>query len=61
MMAAFKRRIDEKRGEQEELTFFEQGFQYLLATSGQHVDYFKPWTISRFDVKFGEIIGVGAL
>lgn len=50
-MAAFKRRIDEKRGEQEELNFFEQGFQYLLATtSGQQLDYFKPWTISRFDV-----------
>ena len=59
-MAAFKRRIDEEKGKQEELTFFRQSFRYLLATSDEQVDI-KSWTISWFDVEFEEIVGVGGL
>jgi len=60
MMATFKKRIDEKKGDQEELIFFSQSFRYLLTASGQQVDI-KPWTISPFDVEFAEVIGVGGL
>ncbi|KAF8811047.1 kinase-like protein [Phlegmacium glaucopus] len=58
MMATFRRRIDEKKGEEEELNFFSQSFRYLSTASGRQVDI-KPWTISPFDVEFGEVIGVG--
>ena len=60
MMVTFKRRIDEKNGGKEELSFYRQSFRYLLTASGQQVDI-KPWTISPFDVEFGEIIGAGGL
>lgn len=60
MMATIKRRMDEKKGGREELTFYSQSFRYLLTASGQQVDI-KPWTISPFDVEFGEIIGGGGL
>ena len=59
MMAAIKRRIDENRGEKEELIFFRQSYQYLFATHHQ-VDI-KPWTIGRLEVEFDEIVGVGGL
>ena len=60
MMATFKRRIDEKKGEKEELSFYMQSFRYLLTASGHQVDI-KPWTISSFDVEFGDVIGGGGL
>jgi hypothetical protein len=60
MMVTFKRRIDENKGGQEELAFFKRGLRYLLTTSGQPVEL-KPWTISRYDVEFGEVLGAGGL
>lgn len=60
IIATFKRRLDENKGEQEELMFFKQGLRYLLAASGQQVDI-NPWTVSWFDVDFREIIGAGGL
>lgn len=60
MMATFKRRINEKQGDQEELMFFKQSLRYLSTASGRQVDI-KPWTISRFDIDFGETIATGGL
>ena len=62
MMATLKRRINENTGEQEELelTFFKQSLRYLSTASGRQVDL-QPWTISTWDVEFGEAIGGGGL
>ena len=60
LMVTFKRRIEENKGKQEELAFFNQSLQYLSTTTGQYVDL-KPWTISPFDVELEEAIGMGGL
>ena len=60
LMATFKRRIEENKGKQEELAFFNQSLRYLSTATGQQVNL-KPWTITPFDVELGEIIGRGGL
>ena len=61
-MTTFKRRIDDKKADKEELAFFSQSFRYLMTASGQQVDIdIKPWTISSFEVEFKDVIGAGGL
>ncbi|KAF8956482.1 kinase-like domain-containing protein [Flammula alnicola] len=60
MMATLRRRLEERRGDQEELRFMIHSLRYLMTMSGQQVDI-KPWTITSFDVEFGPLIGAGGL
>jgi hypothetical protein len=60
MIVTLQRRVDDRRGDQEELRFLAHCLKFLKTASGQHVDI-KPWTITSFDVEFGPLIGVGGL
>jgi hypothetical protein len=51
-----KKLISDKREER----FIKHSLNYLVSTSGQQV-HIDSWTITSFDVEFGEQIGSGGL
>uniref|UniRef100_A0A8H7Y9N2 Protein kinase domain-containing protein n=1 Tax=Psilocybe cubensis TaxID=181762 RepID=A0A8H7Y9N2_PSICU len=58
IMATLRRRVDERKGSDEELRFLKHSLSYLSTTSNHQIDL-QPWTITSYDVEFGPLIGVG--
>lgn len=60
ILASLKKRSNERSTGDRERQFYLHSLEYLSMTSGILVEL-DSWTITRFDVDFGPIIGAGGL
>jgi len=60
MMISLQRRLQTVTDEDQERQFFSHTLQYLTTSSGRQVA-FEDWTITSYEVEFGQEVGSGGL